>query len=299
MTPDTRRGVFECVAAYALWGLFPIYYKWLTHVPALEVIGHRIAWSCVALLLLIAVMRDWSGLWRSLRKDRVLITYTIAAVLVGINWLTFVWAVSNNYVVQASLGYFINPLISVLLGTIFLRERLRAWQWVAVGLTALGVLYLALSYSEGLWIALTLAFSFGLYGLVKKTAPLGAIHGLWIETAILLPAALLYVAYLASVDASAFPAAGLGTMALLIGAGFLTTVPLLLFASATKRVPLSIIGLMQYIAPTLQFLIGVLLYAEPFGQAQLIGFGIVWIGLAIFSTESYFARRRIPVAVVE
>jgi chloramphenicol-sensitive protein RarD len=290
-----NRGTLYAVGAYLIWGSFPVYFKQLHHVDALEVIGHRIVWSFVALAVVIAFSRDIRALKGSLRNPRVVATYAAAAVLIAVNWLVFVWAVNHGHVVESSLGYFIAPLTSVLFGVAFLRERMRPWQWLAIGLAAAGVLYLTLSLGALPWIALTLAISFGLYGLVKKLAPLGAVHGLTLETGLLLPAALVYLLYLERTGVGAFAHAGGATDLLLFGAGIITTLPLLLFASATKRIPLSLIGLLQYITPTIHFSMGVLFYAEPFAHARAIGFGLVWLALAIFSAESWRARRALPV----
>ena len=220
-------------------------------------------------------------------------------MLLSINWLTYVWAVNAGYIVETALGYFINPLLSVLMGVIFLREHLRPWQWLPIGLAALGVLYLTVAYGSLPWIALTLAFSFGIYGLVKKTAPLGSLYGLTLETGILFVPALVYLVYLQFAGQAAFVNSGGVTTTLLIGAGLVTTVPLLMFASAAQRIPLSMMGVLQYIAPTLQFLIGVLLYREPFSHSQLIGFGIVWLALLLFWVEGYLASRKMKVQALE
>lgn len=294
-----NRGTLYAIGAYLMWGSFPVYFKQLQRVPALEVIGHRVVWSCMALAIVIALTREAAAFSRSIRNLRVIRTYAAAAVLIALNWLVFVWAVSNGYVVEASLGYFIAPLTSVVFGVAFLRERMRPWQWVAVALAAAGVLYLTVSLGKLPWIALTLAISFGLYGLVKKLAPLGAVHGLTLETGLLLPPALIYLLYLDRTGAGAFLHVGTATDLLLFGAGLVTTLPLLLFASATKRIPLSVVGLLQYITPTMQFLIGVLFYAEPFARVRAVGFGLVWVALVIFSVEGWRARRAPPVAVVE
>ena len=217
--------------------------------------------------------------------------YTAAALLVGINWLVYVWAVNNGFIVESSLGYFINPLLSIFLGVIFLRERLRSWQWLPIGLTALGVLYLTFTYGRLPWIALTLAFTFGLYGLVKKTAPLGSLFGLALETGLLFLPALVYLVYSDGAGRGAFLHTGTVSDLLMLGAGLITTVPLLMFASAVQRIPLFLVGILQFITPTLQFLIGVLIYQEPFAYDKLIGFGFVWVALIIFGVEGYLAKR--------
>jgi chloramphenicol-sensitive protein RarD len=217
--------------------------------------------------------------------------YFAAALLIGINWLVYVWAVNSGFIIEASLGYFINPLLSILLGVIFLRERLRSWQWVPIGLSALGVLYLTFTYGRLPWIALTLAFSFGLDGLVKNTAPLGSLFGLTLETGLLFLPALLYLVYSNGIGQGAFLHTGAGSDLLMVGAGLITTAPLLLFASAVHRIPLSLVGILQFITPTLQFLLGALIYREPFTYDQLIGFGMVWVALIIFGIEGFLAHR--------
>lgn len=286
-----RKGILYGLGAYALWGFFPIYWKFLHHVPALQVIGHRIGWSFILLILIVLVTGQWRQFRSALVAPKTLGIYSIAAVLLTINWLVYVWGVNAGFIVETSLGYFINPLLSVLLGVIFLRERLRPSQWVPVALAAAGVLYLTFVYGRLPWIALSLAFSFGFYGFVKKLAPLGSLYGLTLETALAFPVALIYLAFVQATGTGAFLREGLQTDLLLIGAGAVTTIPLLMFASAARQIPLTVIGLLQYIAPTLQFLIGVFIYKEPFDQAHLIGFGIVWVALIIFWVENYLAHR--------
>jgi len=288
-----NKGILYAFGAYATWGLFPIYWKWLKTIPALQLISHRIIWSFAMLFAVILATRQFAAFRAETIKPRVLRIYLIAAILIGVNWLTYVWAVNSGFVVESSLGYFINPLISVLLGVIFLRERLRPMQWVPVILAAVGVTYLTISYGRLPWIALTLAFSFGTYGLVKKTAPLGSLYGLTLETGILFIPALGYLLFMGFTGTGAFLNTSATIDWLLIGAGVITTIPLLMFASAAKRIPLTMIGLMQYIAPTLQFLLGVLLYKEPFSHTQLIGFGIVWVALIIFVLENYLNHRAV------
>jgi chloramphenicol-sensitive protein RarD len=286
-----NKGIWYGIGAYVTWGLFPIYWKWLHHVPALQLIGHRILWSFLILFVAILISRQWSAFRAAVFAPRVLRIYLAAAVLIGINWLVYVWAVNAGFIVETSLGYYINPLLNVLMGVLFLRERMRSMQWASLGLAAVGVLYLTLAYGSLPWIALTLAFSFGLYGLVKKTAPLGSLYGLTLETGLLFLPALLYLLYADATGQGAFLRTGAISDALLMGAGLVTTMPLLMFASAARRIPLSLVGVLQYIAPTLQFLLGVLVYKEPFTHTQLIGFGIVWIALILFGLEGYFATR--------
>lgn len=277
------------LATYLLWGVFPVYWKMLQDVPALQLLGHRIAWSFITLLIVILITRQGRLLLAKL-THRVLLIYLIAGLLIGVNWLTYVWAVNAGFIVETSLGYFINPLLSVLLGVVILQERLRPWQWLPIGLATLGVTYLTYTYGSLPWIALTLAFTFAIYGLVKKIAPLGALYGLTLETGFLFLPALLYLGYSEWADSAAFLHHGFRTDFLLIGAGLVTTVPLLLFASAAQRIPLTLIGLMQYISPTMQFLLGVLVYGEPFPAERAIGFGLVWAGLIIFWLENFISR---------
>jgi len=290
-----KKGLLYALGAYFTWGLFPIYWKFLKHVPAVQLLGHRILWSFALLALVLLFTGQFGALRQKLTDLKVLRIYALAAVLIGINWLTYVWAVNAGFIVETSLGYFINPLISVVLGMIFFRERLRPLQWIPVVLAAAGVIYLTLSYGRLPWIALTLAFSFGFYGLVKKLAPLNSVFGLTLETGILLVPAILYLVFAEISGAAAFSHTGATSDILMIGAGLATTIPLLMFAGAARRIPLTMIGLMQYIAPTMQFLLGIFIYKEPFSFQQLIGFGIVWCGLLVFAAESFYHNQRAPV----
>lgn len=286
-----KTGLVLAFGTYLIWGLFPIYWKWLKEVQALELLAHRILWSFVFLFVFVLAARNAQDFRASIRNRKVLRTYLLAALLIGLNWLVYVWAVNSGFIVETSLGYFINPLISVALGMVFLRERLRPLQWLPVGLAAAGVAYLTFAYGRLPWIALTLAFSFGVYGLVKKVAPLGSVYGLTLETGILFLPALTYLLMQEFNGQAAFLRAGWTIDLLLVGAGLVTTVPLLMFASAARRIPLTMIGLMQYLAPTLQFLLGVLVYREPFSRNQAIGFGLVWAALLIFWLENWAAAR--------
>ena len=286
-----NQGILCAIGAYGTWGLFPAYWKLLQHVPALQLLSHRIVWSFVFLLAFMLLTRQGQSFRSAIAHRKVLLIYFVAALLIGVNWLTYVWAVNAGYIVETSLGYFINPLLNVLLGVIFLRERLRPFQWVPVVLAAIGVIYLTITYGRLPWIALTLAFSFGLYGLVKKTAPLGSVFGLSLETGILFLPALGWLFYSETIGQGAFLHAGAGSDLLLVGAGVVTTIPLLMFASAAQRIPLSLLGIIQYIAPTLQFLLGVLAFKEPFTSTQLVGFSIVWTALILFWGEGFWAQR--------
>jgi len=284
-------GILYALATYILWGLFPIYWQQLHDVASMQVIGHRIIWSFLMLIVTILITKQWKKFRLKLTLE-IIKAHGIAALLLGVNWLTYVWAVTHGYIVESSLGYFINPLISVLLGIIFLRERLRPVQWIPVGLATLGVIYLTRLYGHLPWIALALAFSFGFYGLLKKKSSLGSLYGLTLETGIITLPAFGYLTYVAVQGEGAFLHGNLPIDLYLIGAGAVTAIPLLLFAKAAQRLPLTMIGLMQYIAPTLQFLIGVLLYKEAFNSSQAIGFSIIWSALVFFWVEGWLNTRR-------
>jgi chloramphenicol-sensitive protein RarD len=286
-----NKGTWYAVGAYATWGFLPVYLKWLQQVPALQLISHRILWSCLMLCGVIFILRQGSAFRSAVLAPRVIRVYLAAAILIGINWLVYVWAVNSGFIVESSLGYFINPLLSVFLGVVLFRERPRPWQWVAIGFAMAGVLYLTLAYGHLPWIALTLACTFAIYGLVKKIGPLGSLYGLTLETGILLVPALFYLIYSDSIGQGAFLHTDTVSDVLLVGTGLVTAIPLLMFASAAPRIPLSLLGVLQYIAPTLQFLLGVLVYREPFTHSQFIGFGSVWAGLIIFGADGFLANR--------
>ena len=290
-----NKGILAGAAAYALWGFFPIYFHALKDVSPVQVTAHRIVWSFLFLMLLVAARRELPALKAALTR-RILLAYLAAGLLLSINWLAFVWGVGSGYVVEASLGYFINPLVSVVLGVVFLRERLRPAQWVPVTLAAAGVIYLTVSLGSPPWLALLLAFSFGFYGLTKKLAPLGSLPGLTLETGAIFVPALAFLLFEQAGGSGAFIQAGLLTTVLLALIGVVTAIPLLLFATAAKNVPLSTMGLLQFISPTIQFLIGVFLYGEPFTSSQVVGFAIIWAALILFTAESYLARRRAAIA---
>ena len=277
--------------AYALWGFFPIYWKLLSGISALQLTCHRIVWSCAVLFVLVARSSEWATLWAAARSARVLAVYAVAAAAIAANWLIFVWAVNVGQIVQTSLGYFINPLLSVVLGVVFFGERLRALQWASVGFAAAGVAYLTIALGAPPWIALALAASFGTYGLMKKIARLGAVQGLALETSILFIPAAAYLIAAESAGRGALMHSGVARNLLMFGAGPVTTLPLLLFAAGVKRIPLSLVGMLQYINPTMQILIAVFVYNEPFTRVQLIGFGLVWAALALFAAEGYITHR--------
>jgi chloramphenicol-sensitive protein RarD len=251
------------------------------------------------LIVVILLTHRWKEFQHAVFAPRVLRLYSSAALLIGINWLTYVWAVNAGHIVETSLGYFINPLLSVLMGVIFLHEHLRPRQWIPLGLAAAGVLYLTFAYGSLPWIALTLAVSFGVYGLVKKIAPLGSLYGLTLETGILLIPAVCYLLYSDTNGSGAFLHTGTSSDFLMIGAGLVTTIPLLMFASAAQRISLSLVGILQYISPALGFLVGVIIYKEPFTHIQFIGYGIIWVALILFAAEGYLAYRAKPVTAAE
>ena len=290
-------GFWSGVAAYTIWGLVPLYWKLLKHVPAIQVLGHRIVWSLVVLVVLVAVLRRGGRRPRDGRtalasvSRRVVGLYAIAAALIAVNWFLYIYAVNAGFIVETSLGYYITPLVNVLFGVLFFHERMRPAQWVSIALATTGVVQLTFAYGALPWIAFGLAASFGSYGLAKKKAPLDPVEGLTLETAILAPVAILYLVLLHRTGEGAFLRTGATSDALMIGGGVVTTVPLLLFAAAVRTVPLSVIGILQYIGPTLQFLLGVFVYEEPFSHSQLIGFSIVWAALAIYAGDSLRARR--------
>lgn len=280
-----NRGVLYALAAYGVWGLFPLYWKLLDQVSPVQLIAHRIIWSAVLLVVIISAQRGWKRLARDSRSRRNLTIYGFASLFLTGNWLVYVWAVNSEHIVESSLGYFINPLVSIVLAVVFLGERMRPGQWVAVGIAAVGVVWLTVSYGQLPWIALVLAGSFGIYGLLKKKGTLGSAEGLTLETGMMFPLALGYLLFVDSQGSGAYLHGGVMTSALLMGAGVVTTFPLLLFAAAAQRIPLSWVGILQYITPTLQFLIGVLVYGEDLSAERLIGFAIVWVALGVFGVE--------------
>lgn len=287
-----QTGMLYAACAFALWGVFPLYFKALQDIPPLEILLHRMVWSLAFVLVALTWRQHWKWLADVLRRPRVLVGFGASALLLAANWFIYIWAVNNGHVVEGSLGYFINPLFNILLGYLLLRERLRGGQWAAVALAGAGVLWLTWQFGRLPWIALALAASFGLYGLLRKTASLGALEGLALETLLLFPLAAGWLGLLAAHGESGFATATPITRLLLAAAGPITAVPLLLFAAGARRIPLSLLGLLQYIGPTLQLLIGVLLYEEPFGGARLVGFALIWAALAVYSAEGLLQNRR-------
>ena len=290
------RGVWIGASAYAIWGLFPVYWKLIEFVPATQIISHRIVWSFIVLLPVLAISRLREARTAGTSDVGHLVSiYGVAAILIAVNWLTYVWAVNHGLILETSLGYFITPLVNVLLGVLALRESLRRWQWVAVSIAAVGVAYLTAVYGAVPWIALALAVSFGTYGLVKKKAPMAPLAGLTLETGLLFVPAVAFLIVEELRGVGAFGHAGAIPTVLMAGAGVVTTVPLLLFATAVQQIPLSVIGILQFIAPTIQFLLGVFVYREPFSRSQLVGFALVWLAVAVFAVEGSITHARPPV----
>ncbi len=285
-THSGRAGVLYGVAAFGFWGLVPIYFKAIKTVPALQVVSHRIVWSAVLFAIILLVQRRGRDALQAIRSRRNLAMLTASTVLVASNWLIFIWAVAHNHVLQASLGYFINPLVNVLLGRVFLHERLRRLQWISVGISAAGVTYLTVSYGQFPLIALMLAMTFGLYGLVRKVVHVDSIVGLAIETTLLAPLATVYLVGAGISGTSAFLAGSARTDLLLVLAGVITAVPLIWFVNAARLLRLSTVGFLQYIGPTGQFVLAVFAFGEPFTHSHLVSFGLVWTGLAIYAVDT-------------
>lgn len=293
MTPVDRRGMWVAVGAYVLWGVMPLYWHLLKAVPSLQIVLHRIAWSAlfVGAYLLWRDGRGW--LRRTLAGPRLGWMLALSGVLIAFSWGLYIWAVNAGHVVETALGYFINPLLNVLIGVLFLRERLRPLQWLSVAVAATGVLWLAVRYGQVPWIALALAASFGLYGVVRKLAHVDAVAGLGVESAYLFLPAIALLAWTEAHGGGGFGAGyGAAASALLVLGGIVTALPLVGFAYAVRRIPLATVGLLQYIAPTLQFLIGVLVFREPFDRERLVGFACIWLALAIFAADGLLRARR-------
>lgn len=284
-------GLLAAALSYALWGLFPLYFRQVASVPSFEIVLHRSVWSLAFVLLLLLAQRRWAWLAEVAKQPRTLGIFLASALLLSSNWLIYVWAVNNGRVLEASLGYFINPLVNVALGVLFLKEKLRPAQKGALAVAALGVGWLTWTAGVPPWIALALALSFGLYGLLRKTAPLGALEGLALETALLAPLAVPALLWL-SLHGGSLATADAPTWAWLLFAGPLTAVPLLLFAHGARRVTMATLGLLQYLAPTIQFLLAVWLFHEPLRPERLAGFVLIWVALALYSAESLWRLRR-------
>jgi chloramphenicol-sensitive protein RarD len=285
-------GVWYTIAAFFSWGILPLYWKALKSVPSPQILAHRIIWSCVFVFLILALQKRLPELRDAFTNRRSRVFFLLSAVTIGINWYVFIWAVNANFVVETSMGYFINPLISVLLGLIFLRERLRFWQILSVVLAFGGVLHMTLQYGTLPWIALTLAFTFGFYGLLRKTSPADSLMGLFFETALLSPLALFYLVLRGAQGTGAFTTVTPLLHLLLICSGVVTATPLIWFAHGARRLPLRTVGFTQYLAPSLQLFLGVVVFGEPFTRTHVISFALIWGGLLLYSASHTPLMRR-------
>lgn len=279
-------GIAYALAAYLLWGLLPIYLHLLGAIATPEILAHRILWSLVTMVVLLAALRRYAWIPAALAQPRALARFALTASLISLNWVLYIWSINAGHTVDASLGYFINPLVNVLIGALLFKERLRRAQVLALLIAALGVAWLTWLAGAPPWIGLALALSFSFYGLLRKTAALGALEGFTVETALLAPLALAYVAWLAAHGRLGFATAPTRLQVLLMLAGPATTAPLLLFAAGVRRIPFSLTGVLQYLAPTLQWLTGIYLFHEAFDPHKAIGFGLIWLALLIYAAES-------------
>jgi chloramphenicol-sensitive protein RarD len=285
-----NKGILYGIGAYVLWGFFPLFFKLLSNVSPLQILAHRFFWSFLFLIFLLYILKQFKK-FKSVITRRVLLIYSIAGVALAINWGTFIYAVNSGHTIESSLGYFINPMVSVLLGVVFLKEKLRVLQWLPVILAAAGVLYLTIVFGSIPWIALILALSFGFYGLIKKVSPLESLPGLILETGALFIPALIFLVFQEIQGAGSFGHSGWFTAILLAASGVITAIPLLLFAAGTRRIKLSTIGILLYITPTIQFFTGVFLFGEYFDYHRLTGFILIWIALIVFTIETIYYQR--------
>lgn len=285
-------GGFYAIGAFGTWGLLPIYFKIMEAVPPAEILAHRIVWSAILVGLLLKFIGRWHDVRVILQNRRLVMWLCVSSVLLSGNWMLFIWAVTNGYMLQGSLGYYINPMVNVVLGVFLLGERLSRAQWVAVGLSLVGVCILAAGLGEFPWIAVSLALMFGFYGYVRKTAPVGAATGFFVETLLVVVPALAYLIYLGWMGAGAFRAHSVSDDLLLVFAGVITASPLIMFSAAARRLRYATVGLFQYLAPTMQFLLAVLVFGEAFTDTHKITFCLIWIALAIYSIDTFMGRRR-------
>ncbi|NND81830.1 MAG: EamA family transporter RarD [Gammaproteobacteria bacterium] len=289
-------GFVYAICAYFLWGMAPLYWKALSDVPSMEIVAHRMVWSCVFALMIVLLSRHWSQLTALIRQPRVVARLVLASILVSVNWAIYIWAVNSGNIVQSAMGYFINPLINVFFGFLFFQERLNRMQMVAIGCAAAGVMWLIASHGELPWIALSLAVTFALYGVVKKTIRVPAVHGMAVETTFVFLPALGYLLYVDSQGSSWFAESVPITAMLIIGGAF-TLAPLLFFAAAAKRISLTALGMTQYLGPSLQLIIGVWIFNEPFASDQQITFALIWLGLLIYTLDQWQSQRRARVTI--
>jgi chloramphenicol-sensitive protein RarD len=290
-TEQRKGAIFACLAFF-MWGLAPIYFKLIQHVSAFEILMHRVVWSVVFLVLVVSILKYWDKVKRIVVQPKLLLMLVITSALLGFNWGLFIWAINNNHMLDASLGYYINPLLNVLLGMLFLGERLRKFQGVAVALAFTGVVLQLISFGSFPVVAFSLAVSFALYGLLRKKLPVEALPGILLEALILLPVALIYWWLMVPTTTSSLPANDWHTNALLISAGIVTTLPLLCFTGAAKRLQYTTLGFFQYIGPSLMFILAVVFYGEVFDAERVVTFACIWSALAIFSWDSYHQSRK-------
>ena len=291
----TRAGLLYGLAAYGLWGVLPIYFKLLQAVPAIDIVAHRIVWSLVALALLVTLLRSWDEVRAAIRRRRTLALLVLSALLIGVNWLLYVYAINSGHILAGSLGYYLNPLANILLGRFILKEYLGRLQWAAVAIAAAGISVLLAGALGTLWISLTLCFSFATYGLIRKVVPVDSLAGLTIETMLLAPLAVGWLLLGGTSPATQFGSDPTQTT-LLIATGVFSTIPLLCFTAAARRLPYATVGMLQFVAPTLQFVLAVALYGEPFTRAHAIAFGAIWTALALYVVALVGQRRRAALA---
>ncbi|GAA2407414.1 EamA family transporter RarD [Streptomyces pulveraceus] len=296
---EQRAGLLSGIGAYGLWGLVPLFWPLLKPAGAIEILAHRMAWSLGFVAVALLVLRRWSWIGELIRQPKKLGLISVAAATITVNWGLYIWSVNNGHVVEASLGYFINPLVTIAMGVLLLGERLRPVQWVAVGTGLAAVLVLAIGYGRPPWISLTLAFSFATYGLMKKKVNMGGLESLTAETAVMFVPALGYLLWLGARGESTFTSGGTGHAALLASAGLVTAVPLILFGAAAIRVPLSTLGLLQYLAPVFQFVLGILYFHEAMPPERWAGFALVWLALTLLTWDAFRTARRTRIQVRE
>lgn len=291
-TQQTTAGFFAALSAFLMWGLLPIYWKLVITVDPMEILCHRIVWSLVFIGVILTIKQRWAETFSPMRSPRNLGILTLSSLCIGTNWLVYIWAVNTDHVLDTSLGYYINPLVNALFGFLFFRERLSRMQYVAIGLAALGVINSLVSLGKLPWISLTLAFSFAMYAVLRKIAAVESLPGLFLETMVLTPVALSYIVYLKATAQSGFLVGHPDVDLLLIGAGAATAMPLIGFAFGARRLQLTTLGILQYLAPSIAFLLGVFAFNEPFTTGHLVTFGFIWAGLAVYTTDSVRTIRR-------
>lgn len=291
------RGLAAAAGAFLIWGLLPLYLKFLQSVSVLQVTAHRLVWGCLFAFVWLAFRREISHVWRALGSRPTRWRLCLSAALISINWITYVWGIANERVVETSLGYFINPLVNVVLGVVVLHERLNRTQWTAVAIAAAGVSYLTWTAGHPPWIALTLAFSFGLYGLVRKLVQVDSLAGFASETLVLLPVGVGFLIWCQVADTGAFTHQGIDIDLLLMLGGPLTAIPLVLFAFGARRIPYSTVGLLQYIGPTIQLILAIFVFHEPFTTERAIGFSLIWTALAIYAVDGVWRARKLAAIV--